>query len=102
MYYIFCCDISTLRCTATDLEQKIANFSTRYHKLSDSLWFYCVPRDEVCHLFLSPDEYFVTHVIHDYLSPESIVYTCQFPKRNYYFELPQDAVDFLSIDEPDE
>lgn len=37
MYYMLCCDIATLRCSSAELERKIAEFSTRYHKLSDNL-----------------------------------------------------------------
>ena len=97
MYYVLCCDISTLRCTSAELELKLAEFSNRYHKASDNLWFYCVPRDKAAHKFISPDEYLITFVLHDYLTPYSIAFTSEIPNNRYYYELPQDAIDFLEM-----
>ena len=102
MFYMFCCDLSTLRCTSAELETKIADYSSRYHRLSDNLWLYCAPKDKVSHLFVSPDEYFVTNILREYTTFESVVFSFAIPKTGYYYELPQDAIDFLSIDESDD
>ncbi len=102
MYYMFCCEISTLRCTTADIEQRIATFSTRYHKLSDNLWLYCAPKERCAEDLISPDEYLITNVLRDFILPDSIVFSIEIPQRNCYWELPQDAVAFLSADEPDD
>lgn len=100
MYYMLCCDISTLRCTSSELETKIADFSTKYHKLSDNLWLYCAPKEKCAEDLISPDEYLITKILGDFILPDSIVFSFEIPQRNCYWELPQDAVAFLASDEP--
>lgn len=102
MYYMFCCDLSTLRCTSTELEAEIADYSSRYCKVSNSLWLYCAPKHKTAHALVSPDEYFVTNILRKYTTPDSVVFTFAIPKTGYYYELPQDAVDFLYVDESDD
>ena len=54
MYYMLCCDIATLRCTADDIEQVLSDFSTRYHKVSDNLWLFCAHKDAAIHVLEAP------------------------------------------------
>ena len=102
MYYMLCCDIATLRCTSADLEAKIAEFSTRYHKLSDNLWLFCTPKTKAMNAFVSPEKYLVMHILRDYITPNSVVFSFAIPKNGYCYELPKAAQEFLLIDEPDD
>lgn len=70
MYYMLCCDIATLRCSSAELERKIAEFSTRYHKLSDNLWLYCTPKDKTMQYFVAPEKYLVLYALQEYMTPE--------------------------------
>ena len=69
MYYMLCCDIATLRCSSAELERKIAEFSTRYHKLSDNLWLYCTPKDKTMQYFVAPEKYLVLYALQEYMTP---------------------------------
>ena len=102
MYYMLCCDISTLRCTAADLESIVADFSTRYHKLSDNLWLFCTPKTKAIEYYVSPEKYLVLYALQDYITPDSRVFAFAIPKNGYCYELPKAAEEFLLIDEPDD
>ena len=101
MYYMLCCDVSTLRCTANDLEQVLSEFSTRYYKVSDSLWLFCAHKDATAQSLVSPNEYVITHLLREYTTPESSLFSFRIPEHGCYWELPDAAEEFLSVDEPD-
>ena len=102
MYYMLCCDIATLRCSSAELERKIAEFSTRYHKLSDNLWLYCTPKDKTMQFFVAPEKYLVLYALQEYMTPESCVFSFAIPKNGYCYQLSDAAREFLDIDEPDD
>lgn len=102
MYYMLCCDIATLRCSSAELERKIAEFSTRYHKLSDNLWLYCTPKDKTMQYFVAPEKYLVLYALQEYMTPESCVFSFAIPKNGYCYHLSDAAREFLDIDEPDD
>lgn len=102
MYYMLCCDISTLRCKADDVERVLSEFSTRYHKVSDSLWLFCACKLPLTDAFVAPHEYVITHLLRKYTTPESVLFSFRIPSNGFYWELPDAAEEFLSIDEPDD
>ena len=94
MYYMLCCDIATLRCSSAELERKIAEFSTRYHKLSDNLWLYCTPKDKTMQYFVAPEKYLVLYALQEYMTPESCVFSFAIPKNGYCYQLSDAAREF--------
>lgn len=102
MYYMLCCDIATLRCTADDIEQVLSDFSTRYHKVSDNLWLFCAHKDAAIHVLESPNRYVVTHLLRKYTTPESSLFAFHIPEHGCYWELSDAAEAFLSLEEPDD
>lgn len=102
MYYMLCCDIGTLRCTADDVEQVLSEFSTRYHKVSDNLWLFCARKNAAIHAWVSPNEYVITHLLRQYTTPESSLFSFCVPDCGCYWELPDSAEKFLQVDEPDD
>lgn len=102
MYYMLCCDIGTLRCTADDVEQVLSEFSTRYCKVSDNLWLFCAHKDAAIHAGVSPNEYVVTHLLRKHTTPESSLFSFRIQEHGCYWELYDAAEAFLSLDEPDD
>ena len=101
MYYMLCCDISTLRCTSDDLERVLSEFSTRYYKISDSLWLFCASKDAAIYADVSPNRYVITHLLREYTTPESPLFSFRIPEHECYWELPDSVEEFLSVDESD-
>lgn len=101
MNYMLCCNPSTLLCTSKELESKIADFSKRYYKLSDSLWLYSIPKYATSDKFMSPDEYLFINILDKYITSDSVILTFPLSQKANY-ELPPDAIDFLSMDESDD
>lgn len=52
--------------------------------------------------FVSPEKYLVMHILRDYITPDSVVFSFAIPKNGYCYELPKAAQEFLLIDEPDD
>lgn len=101
MYYMLYCDLSTLNCTSKELENKIASYSNKYHKINDNFWLFSVSKYIASTVFMEPNEYLIINILEEYITENSIIFSSKISSKQYYCELPQDAINFLSIDNPD-
>lgn len=94
--FLLYCDLATMNCKASDIENELSKFASSFVKANDSLWFFkypegfdgsCLPKEE--HLFLDYLEKFT--------DDNSIVYI-EKVSDNYYFNLPDNICDFLATD----
>lgn len=95
MCYLIYCDMSTIHCTVPEFEEALSNFSTRYHKVTNDLWIFCAPKHKLGNLCISPDEYFITHILREYATPDSSILATPFP--SCYYEFPEKVHQFLKM-----
>lgn len=94
--FMLYCDLSTMRCTASDINTELASFADSYVKVNDALWFFKYP-NRFDGSFLSKDEFLFNKYFEKFTDEESIIFLSVLDDRNYY-NLPDIVCDFLSSD----
>ena len=92
--FMLACDLSTLSCTATDIDKEVASFSSSYIRVSDSIWLFKYPSG-YHGSFLTPEEYLFLDHFEKFTHDESIIAIIMLQDRHYY-NLPEPAHRFLS------
>jgi hypothetical protein len=94
--FLLYCDLSTMLCTADEINEALNSFASSFLQVNDSLWFFKydaehdfdpLPKEE--HLFYDYFEQFTTE--------DSIIFI-ELLNDDYFYQLPEEIHDFLSQD----
>ena len=94
--FLLYCDLSTMLCTADEINEALNSFASSFLQVNDSLWFF---KYDAEHDFNSlPKE---EHLFYDYFeqfTDENSVIFIQRLNNDYFYQLPDEIHDFLSRD----
>lgn len=96
LQFILYCDLSTMNCVASDINEELSSFAQSYVQVNNALWFFkytntfagsCLPKEE--QLFYDHFEKFT--------NKDSIIFLSMLDDK-YYYNLPEIANQFLCSD----
>ena len=95
MCHVLYCDLTTMPCTASDVERELGKFATAMCRVSSNIWFFDArkgpyPENE----FIGLHEYLLDNVLCNLILPDSEV-MCFTLDRKSMFQLSDDAVRFF-------
>lgn len=94
--FLLYCDLSTMSCTAHDINAELQKFSKGYVQVNDSLWFFKYP-DGFDGNPLPKDEHLFYDHFQKFTNDESTIFI-EILHNNHYYFLPEEAHSFLALD----
>lgn len=94
--FLLYCDLSTMNCTADDINAELQEFSNGYAQANNSLWFFKYP-DGFDGSPLPKDEHLFYDHFQKFANDDSIIFI-EILRRDHYYVLPDKVHSFLESD----
>lgn len=99
MKYLFYCDLNTISCSETELENIISENSNAYLRISDNLWALDVYKDAFAQDFQSVPVYYLRVLLFDFLNDDSVCFIQELDSSAWSdYVFPPTASEFLFED----
>lgn len=92
--FLLYCDLSTMNCSASDINTELSDFANSYVQVNNSLWFFKYP-DGFDGNPLPKDEHLFYDHFEKFTDEDSVIFLAILDK-NHYYNLPENVVQFLS------
>lgn len=92
-YFLLYCDLSTMKCTADEINSTLENFARSYSQVNNSLWFF--KYNEETDLNPLPKE---EHLFYDYFEKftnENSIIFIEKLRNDHFYQLPETSHRFL-------
>ena len=90
------CDLSTMNCSAEDINRELSSFSKSYIQANNSLWFFKYP-DDFDGNYLPKDQYLFCNHFEKFTNEDSIIFI-EVLRDDHYYNLPDKVCSFLESD----
>lgn len=96
MKYLLYCDLDTVDCSESTLENIISQNSNAYLRISDNLWALDVWKEAFAHTYQSVPMYYIEILLDDFLNDNSVCFIQEI-NRSLHAEhvFPSAAYEFL-------
>ncbi len=96
LQFILYCDLSTMNCTALDINEELSSFAKSYLQVNNALWFFKYP-NIFAGSYLPKEEHLFYDHFEKFTSENSIIFLSLLDDK-YYYNLPEIADQFLCSD----
>lgn len=93
LQFLLYCDLSTMNCTAQDINAELSKFADSYVQATDSLWFFRYP-DGFDGNPLPREEHLFRDHFKKFAGEDGIIFI-EIMKNDYFYNLPDSAHQFL-------
>lgn len=94
---MLCCDVTTMNCTADDIDSELSTFAPSYQRVSDSIWFFTYPSGFVGSYCPATESIFYDH-FEKFCKDDSVIFVIDL-REKFYCNLPESAMYFLEQDQ---
>lgn len=94
--FLLYCDLSTMNCTAEEINKTLSSFTKSHSQVNNSLWFFKYDVERDFHPLPKEERIFYDY-FEQFVNKDSVIFIEKL-RNDHYYQLPDATNDFLSQD----